>query len=343
MNILVFTKNWLGDVIFETPAIRTIKENFPKSHLIAITPRACIPILEANPHIDEIIPFNDRREEKGFVRKWQFIQTLRERPIDKAYLFHRAQKHAWIACLAGARERIGYSTKWRSYLLTRVISEKEDLVHDVEYFLDLLRADGLKVSGDYPYEFYFLPEDERKAQVLLQEHGLTADKLVAINPGANWAPKRWPIDYFSQLAHCLVERYGVQIVVTGSEEDAPLANMILKNGRPHYPSIVSLCGKTGIRELGALYSKCRLLISNDTGPLHVGAGVGTNVIGIFGPTQLKETAPLGRGRNVVIHYEPEGVKLPWVGENFPFGQWMERITVDDVLQVIEKEKLLSSR
>jgi len=342
MNIVVFTKNWLGDVIFETPAIRAIKENFPNSHLIAITPRPCVPILEANPYVDEVIPFNDRKEEKGFVRKWRFIQKLRERPIDKAYLFHRAQKHAWITLLAGARERIGYTTKWRSYLLTRAISEQEDLVHDVEYFLDLVRADGLTVSGDYPYEFYYLPDDETKAQALLNEYGLTTDKLVAINPGANWAPKRWPIEYFGDLAHRLIERYGVQIVVTGNADDALLVNKIVSNGRSHHPSIVSLCGKTAIRELGALFSKCSLVISNDTGPLHVAGGVGANVIGIFGPTQLKETAPLGRGRNIVIHYEPEGVRLPWVGENFPFGQWMERISVDDVLHVIEKEKLLHS-
>ncbi len=342
MNIVVFTKNWLGDVIFETPAIRTIKENFPDAHLIAITPRPCVPILEANPYVDEIIPFDDRKEEKSFIQKWRLVQKLRKRPIDKAYLFHRAQKHAYLAFVAGARERIGYSTKWRSYLLTRAVSEQEDLVHDVQYFLDLLRADGLKITGDYPYEFYYLPEDETKAQSLLSENGLTADKLVAINPGANWAPKRWPIEYFSELAHRLIERYGVQIVVTGNEDDALLANRILTNGRPHHPSIVSLCGKTTIRQLGALYSKCRLVISNDTGPLHVAGGVGANVIGIFGPTQLKETAPLGRGRNIVIHYAPEGVQLPWIGENFPFGQWMERITVDEVLRIIEKEKLFCS-
>ena len=340
MNVAVFTKNWLGDVIFETPAIRTIKENFPDCHLIAVTPRACVDILEPNPYVDEIIPFNDRKEEKGFVQKWRLIQKLRKYRIDKAYLFHRAQKHAWIASLAGAKERIGYSTKWRKYLLTRTIPEQEDFVHDVEYFLNLLRADGLKISGDYPYEFYFLPEDEQKANGLLKEHGLTSENLIAINPGANWAPKRWPIEYFGKLADRLMERYGVQVVVTGNSDDEPLAQKMLSNGRSNNPSVVSMCGKTTIRELGALFSKCRLVISNDTGPLHVAGGVGANVIGIFGPTQLKETAPLGRGRNVVIHYAPEGAKLPWVGEDFPFGQWMEHISVDDVLQVIEKERLL---
>ncbi|MBI4395265.1 MAG: lipopolysaccharide heptosyltransferase II [Candidatus Omnitrophica bacterium] len=335
MNILVFTKNWLGDVIFETPAIRAIKENFPNSHLVAVTPRQCVPILEANPYVDEIIPFNDRSEEKGLIRKWRFIQKLKAHRIDKAYLFHRAQKHAWIAYLAGARERIGYDTKWRRYLLTRFISEKEELIHDVEYFLNLLQADGLKISGDYPYEFYFLPEDERKVQALLIEHGLKTEKLVAINPGANWIPKRWPPSYFRELAHRLVDHFGVQIVLTGSAQDRAVADEIL-NGNS---SFVSLAGKTTIREAGALFSKCRLVVSNDTGPLHIASGVGANVLGLFGPTASRETAPLGRGRNVIIHYFPEGVKLPWMGKKFP-SRWMELISVEDVFRTIETEKLL---
>ena len=170
MNILVFTKNWLGDVIFETPAIRTIKENFPQSHLIAITPRQCVDILEANPYVDEIIPFNNRREEKSFSSKWDLVGKLKQRRIDRAYLFHRAQEHAWIAYLTGARERVGYNTKWRSYLLTRAFPEPEGPVHDVQYFLDLIRKAGLKVEGDYPYEFYYFPEDESKAQSWLEEY-----------------------------------------------------------------------------------------------------------------------------------------------------------------------------
>ena len=85
---------------------------------------------------------------------------------------------------------------------------------------------------------------------------------------------------------------------------------------------------------------CKLVISNDTGPLHVAAGVGANVVGLFGPTQPLETAPLGRGKNIVIQYAPDGVKLPWIGKQFP-TPWMELITVEEVLEVIEKEKLLT--
>ncbi|MBI4358816.1 MAG: lipopolysaccharide heptosyltransferase II [Candidatus Omnitrophica bacterium] len=338
MNIAVFTKNWLGDVIFETPAIRAIKENFPESHLIAVTPRRCVELLEFNPYVDEIIAFDEKEDDRSMVSKLRLILTLRKRNIDRAYLFHRSSTRARIAWLGGARERIGYQVKGGSFL-TRAIPEQEGPVHDVQYFMDLVRNSGLKVNGEYAYEFYFGEEDEARARSLLAEYGLDSERLVAINPGANWPPKRWPAEYFRELADRLITRYDVQIVLTGSDEDQPTIESILNSH--DRVNLVSVCGKTTIRQLGALFSICRLVISNDTGPLHIAAGVGANVIGLFGPTQPLETAPLGRGRNIIIHYAPEGVPLPWIGKDFP-SPWMELISVEDVFKAIEQEKLLSS-
>ena len=337
MNIAVFTKNWIGDVIFETPAIRVIRENFPDAHLIAITTRRCVEVLKTNPHVNEIITFDEKEEDRSFFSKLKLVLTLRKLKIDKAFLFHRSGTRARIAYWAGAKERIGYDTKNRGSLLTHAIPEPQGPIHDVQYFLDLLRSAGLRVEGDCHYEFYFSDQDRAKAEHLIREHQLEPGRLIAINPGANWSPKRWPSAYFRELAQKLIERFDVQVVLTGSVEDQRVANEIL-NGKAN-ASMVSVCGKTTIRELGALYSLCRLVISNDTGPLHVAAGVGTNVVGIFWPTQPLETAPLGSGKNVMVQYAHEGVELPWIGKDFP-SPWMELISVDDVFNVIEKEKLI---
>ncbi len=339
MKIAVFTKNWLGDVIFETPAIRIIKENFPDSYLIAVTSRRCVEILEANPYVDEVIAYGGDKDERNFFGQLNLIYRLRKRKIDRAYLFHRSATRAFLVCCAGANERIGYRTNGRGMLLSHSVLQPKEPVHHVQYFLDLLRATGHRVQNDYQYEFYFKPHDLEKAEALLAQHHLDSNRLIAINAGANWPPKRWPASHFGSLASQLIDRFGVQIVLTGSTEDCAIANEILsyRNGS----SIVSVCGKTTVRELGALFSKCRLVISNDTGPLHIAAGVGANVLGIFGPTASRETAPLGRGKNVVIHYYPEGATLPWMGKKFP-SPWMELISVDDVFQMIEKEKLLST-
>ena len=294
--------------------------------------------MEANPYVDEILPFGDDNEERNIFNQLKFVYRLRKLKIDRAYLFHRSATRAQLMCWAGVAERIGYDTKGRNKFLTCSVSEPEGPIHSVQYFLDLLRASGHQVQNDYYYEFYFTPEDLKKVGSLLNEHQLNPDRLVAINPGANWEPKRWPPAYFQQLAECLVHQYGIQIVITGSVKDSSMAEEIVNHSAQ--VSMVSLCGKTSVRELGALFSKCRLVISNDTGPLHIAAGVGANVIGLFGPTAPQETGPLGRGRNVVIHYFPEGAKLPWKEKKFPFP-WMELISVDQVVQTIEKERLLS--
>lgn len=337
MKIAVFTKNWLGDVIFEAPAVQAIKENFPDSHLIAIAPRRCREILKANPFVDEIVTFDERGEDRSVFAKWRLARKLKQMNIDKAFLFHRSSTRAWIARWAGIPERIGYDTKGRGSLLTHAVPETEGPIHDVQYFLNLLQAAGLRVSGDYAYEFYFQECDRLRAEHLIQQFHLKPNRLVAINPGANWEPKRWPPEYFRELAHRLIETYGVQIALTGSGEDELIAKLILNSG--HHADIVSICGKTSLCELGAFFSMCRLVVSNDTGPLHIAAGVGTNVIGLFGPTAPLETAPLGRGKNVIIHYAPEGVKLPWIGKNFP-RPWMELISPDLVLEAIKREQLL---
>lgn len=340
MNIAVFTKNWLGDVIFETPAIRAIKENFPHSHLIAITSPRCVEILEANPYVDEVMTFDEKEESRSFFEKFRFVLNLRTKRVQKVFLFHRSSTRARLVWLAGIPERIGYQAKDKTFL-TQAVPEPYGPIHDVEYFIHLVRQAGLQVRGEYAYEFYYQEEDKRRAEELLQTLGLNSTRLVAINPGANWPPKRWPAEYFRELAERLIERYKVQIVLTGSYEDQSVAELILDSHEN--PNMFSLCGKTTVRELGALFSMCQLVISNDTGPLHIAAGVGINVVGLFGPTQPLETGPLGHGKNIMIQYAPESVKLPWIGkqfEEFP-SPWMELITVGEVFEVIEREQLLA--
>ena len=331
MNVAIFTKNWIGDVVFLEPAIRVMKRNFPEATLFAICPKRCVPVLEANPNVAGVITFDDRREDKSLFSKWKLIQKLKRLGVERIYLFHRSWSRALIAKFAGIQERIGYDTKSRGFLLSHAIPEPENHAHSVDYFLELLGASGLDISDEQIYRFYFLEEDRLRIQSLLSEFKLEPKKLIALNPGANWLPKRWPVEYFRDLACELVKRYGVQVVVTGNSQDQALGN-IVQNGEAR--TVISLCGKTTLRELGALYATCRLLISGDSGPLHIGAGVGTNVIGLFGPTDPKLTGPRGPGHNVVLHYVPPNERVPWHGKRFPFGQWMERITVRQVLDAI---------
>lgn len=330
-------KNWLGDVIFLSPVLRVLRSNFPAATIVCLAPERCLDLLRTNPCVDRVMLFDERRAQRSIGAKIKLIRELRQLHFDQVYLFHRSFTRALIFFLAAARERIGYATKGRRFLLTTPVSEPEEKMHAVDYGLELLRRYGLRVHTDALYDFHFEKPDLERVKELLLEHQVGTRRLVAINPGANWPPKRWPLEYFEQLAKELVRRYDVQVVVSGSLEDKPLGARIVEG--LHDGRIVSLCGETKLRELGALFSLCALVISSDSGPLHIAGGVGTNVLGIFGPTDPALTGPRGRGKNIVLHDVPHGEKVPWYGKHFP-GDWMRRITLDDVLKTIEREKLL---
>ena len=326
MKILVFTKNWLGDVIFETPAIKALKKNYPDSKIICATTPRCEEILRRNSYVSDVILFDERSLHQSLKSKWEFVKWLRKEKFDKAFILHRSFTRAFLTLLGGVKERIGYVTKGRRWILTRAIPNKEQSKHHVYYFLELLSKTGLVVDVEPYYEFYFSEHDDRQAANLLSDKGLNLSLMVALNPGGNRANKRWPVHHFAKLSDLLWERYRCSIVITGHTYDDPLASEII-HGTTHAKP-VSLCGNTRLGDLGAVFSRCKLVISGDSGPLHIAAGVGTYVVALFGPTDSKLTGPFGRGKNVVIQAETRDDRA------------MTTIEPSRVMQVIEREHLL---
>ena len=337
MIIGCILKNWLGDVVFASAAIRAIKHNHPVSTIICFAPERCADILKVNPYVDRVITFDEKGPQKSLLSKIKFILEIRKLELDQIYIFHRSFTRALIAFLSGAKERIGYGTKGRSFLLTKAFTEPKEKVHSVDYFLNLVRLAGNETPSEGAYEFYFEKQNLDQVRSLLLKRGITSGRLVAIHPGANWEPKRWPLEYFSRLAHELAKQYNLRVAITGGRADLAIAEQIVSKARD--ARVISLCGEMNLCELGAFFSLCSLMISSDSGPLHIAGGVGTNVLGIFGPTDPAMTGPRGRGKNVVVKHVPDGEKVPWFGKKFP-KSWMEEISVDQVFQTIQREKLL---
>ncbi|HNV85776.1 MAG TPA: lipopolysaccharide heptosyltransferase II [Candidatus Omnitrophota bacterium] len=326
MKILIFTKNWLGDVLFETPAIKAIRQNYPSAHLVCATPLRCAEILKRNPYVNSIIPFDEKTSHRSLKAKWDFVLRLRKEKIDIGFLFHRSFTRALLLLLGGVKQRIGYATKGRSFLLTKAVKITGGKKHQVNYFLDLLKNAGLRVSVDPCCEFYFSREDEQKVSRFLQKKGFDTDFLIALNPGGNRSNKRWPARYFAQLADMIAVRYPCSFVVTGNQADDALATDIshfARKGR-----FCSLCGDTSLGELGAVFSRCRLVISGDSGPLHIAAGVGARVLALFGPTDPQLFSPKGYAKSTVIRSDSRA------------GYAMNSIKPDRVLETIQREKLL---
>src|SRR4030042_6140538 len=139
-KILVFNVNWLGDVLFSTATIRNLRYNFPDSFIACIIPRRCYQVLESNPHLDEIIIYDEKGEHKSLLGKLRFIRYLRRIRFDTVFLLHRSFSRALITALAGIPERIGYYTKKRGFLLTRKIPPVGmNSLHRIDYYLNVIK------------------------------------------------------------------------------------------------------------------------------------------------------------------------------------------------------------
>ncbi len=299
-KILIFTKNWLGDVVFESAALKAIKENYPDSEITCIAPKRCQLILENYPYVDRVMLFDEKKKEKSLREKIARAKEWKEEGFTKAFLFHRSFTRAWLTKKAKIPFRAGYKTKGRGFLLTHAISESSEKLHDTDYFLYLLKASGLKCELGAPYEFYYSNGDEIRMLRLLQKMNIQKNNFLMFHTGANWEPKRWPMESFFELMKMIQQKAPMPILLTGTNEDAERIWNLTRRALDLEMPVISLAGETQIGELGALFSFSRGVVSNDSGPLHIASGVGAKTVALFGPTDEIKTGPRGRGQKVIL-------------------------------------------
>ena len=331
-KILVVNVNWLGDVLLSTAAIRAIKKANPDSHLACMVVERCVEILEDNPYLDEIIVFDEKKAQKGFIAKIRFIKELKKKEFDIVFLFHRSFTRTLIALLAGIPERIGYYTPKRSFLLTKKIKPINKDVHRLDHYLGIVQACGINSDGRN-YELFVSEDDRKYAAELLKKEGVQdKDFVVVINPGGNWQPKRWPKDVFAKLSDRLANELKAKIIISGAAKDIILANQIA--GQMTAKPII-LAGKTTLKQLGALMQQVKLVVSADSGPMHIAAGVGANLVALFGPTSPLITGPIGKGKIKVIHKDI-GCNIPCYKLNCRDSRCMREISVEEVFEKVKE-------
>jgi lipopolysaccharide heptosyltransferase II len=332
-KILIFNVNWLGDVLFSTATIRNIRHNYPNSFIACIIPSRCYPILKDNPHLDEIIVFDEKDRHKGILAQLNFVRLLKKKKFDVAFLLHRSFTRALICRLADIPERFGYYTRKRGFLLTKkIILPKKDTLHRIDYYLNILEKAGLKVEDRY-LEFFISDEDIKFVEDFLNKHSIYKDDfLVAINPGANWLPKRWPPEYWARLADRLIAEFSAKVIITGSHHDLGLA-LSIKELMKEKPIIAS--GALNLKQLGALCKRLGLFITADTGPLHIANSIGTKkIIALFGPTSPEVTGPYPL-KNVVILSKDVGCRVPCYMVRCKDNRCMQAVTPDEIIKEIK--------
>lgn len=301
-KILVTRTDRLGDLVLSTPVFEALRHHFPEAHLACLTFVENRPVVEGNPFLDEVILYDKKGSERGWWGNWRFARWLAGKRFDVAIHLHPTNRMHVVSWLAGIPARIGYRRK-SAWTLTHTLEDRkgEGLKHESEYNFDLLKFLGVETPQKIQTHFPLKEKDKISLSLYLKNIGFQkANPYVVLNPSASCPSKIWPLDRFSRLADRLRQQYAVQVVLIGSLKDKSLAAQVKKG--VSFP-VFDLSGKLSLGMLGWLLKEARLLISNDSGPVHVAQAVGTPVLSIFGRNLAglspRRWSPLGHRARVI--------------------------------------------
>ncbi|MFH1359904.1 MAG: glycosyltransferase family 9 protein [Candidatus Omnitrophota bacterium] len=281
-NILVVRTDRIGDVILTTPALAYLRQAYPKSKISLMVTPATVELVDGNPYLDEVIVYDRQEKDKGPIRFWKFIFALRKKKFDCAIVYHTKKRTNLICFLAGIPERVGYHNNKFGFLLTKKIQDDRPLgtKHEAQYCLDLLEALGIKATNYMNLHVPIKTRNEMWVKQFLVEHNIKGqDLFIAIHPGGSDETKRWPPEKFAELIGLIREKYSVRMMLIGGLETQEIADAIKSSCRWPFMDAVAL---TTVGQLVCLLRQSCLLISNDSGPVHIASAVGTPVISIFG-------------------------------------------------------------
>ncbi len=340
-RLLVRGPNWIGDAVMCEPALAALRGLFPEAEITLLVKPVIASLLGNHPDVDRVMVYEDRGRHAGLTGKWTLAGELRRQQFDLAILFQNAFEAALLAFLAGIPRRHGYATDGRSLLLSEPIARPEEtkIGHQVEYYLNLLKPLG--VSGPVTRPRLFLSEQEERATgKKLAEAGLAENEVIlGLNPGSTYgSAKRWLPERFAETADRLARDCGGRWVVVGARGEEALGRAIA-DSMAAKPLVLS--GQTSIRELMAVIKRCRLFLTNDTGPMHIAAAFGVPVVAVFGPTDHRNTSPFGTGHAIVRHAVDCS---PCLLRECPIDhRCMTRVTADEVHQAaVQQLKVVKS-
>jgi lipopolysaccharide heptosyltransferase II len=343
-RILLVRPDHLGDVLFLTPAIRTLRQASPDAHLACMVGPWSVQVLANNPHLNEILscpfPGFTRRPKKHLLEPYLVLRNqarqLRSTPFDAASVMRF--DHWWGAMLAyfgSIPRRTGYDLPTVEPFLTQRVPYQR-MRHEVEQNMQLVSALVDRSPGEPgPLEFHPQPGAFESAEALFRDAGNAGD-LICVHPGAGAPVKLWCPERFAQVADALAGSYGLQVVITGSSTERQLAQDIAEQMTAH-PLV--LAGRTSLDELAVIMSRSRLVIGVDSGPLHLAVSQGTPTIHLFGPTDHRLFGPWGDpSKHVVITADMSCSpcnRLDWPAHELEAHPCVRLIPVSAVLQAAD--------
>ncbi len=355
-RLLVVMPSWVGDAVMATPSLRVLRELLPGAFIAALMRPGIDDLMRGSSYFDEV----HVGRASGVMGPKRVAAQLRPRQYDTALLFTGSFSTALITRIAGIPRRVGYERDGRSLLLTDglVPHRRRDVepysrsstdpgawapVPACDYYYALTRyllaTHNLRAYSMGPLELNTIDAEERAATELLERAGLSDQRqrrMIILNPGGNKDEKRWPLDRFAALADHLIEKQGSMILLNGSPKETELVRSILDRieRRDHAVALPELGMNLSI--LKALVKRCKLMVTNDTGPRHIAAAFGVPVVTLFGPTDHRWTT-------IPFEDEIELVADPTLPEEEISNDHPQRCSIDriELAEVISaSEKLL---
>jgi len=307
-RIVVRSSNWLGDAVMSVEAVRRIKRGRPDAAVTILTKRNLVEFWESIPDVDAVIPIEPNEGVFSVANK------LRGK-FDVSILLPNSPRSGLEAWLAKIPRRVGYRRPWRNYFVNQLIPEPappQPVTHHAKTYLRIAERIGADISEPLPPVAINTPEP------------LT----LGLCPGAEYGPaKRWP--HFAEAAQILSERHGIRWLIFGTGKERTLGEQIVSLLGPNG---VNLVGQTTLSQLMNELSRCRALLTNDTGTMHLAAHLGVPTIALFGSTEPALTGPLGTGHTVIRHHVECS---PCFLRNCPIDfRCMKRITVEEVVEAV---------
>ena len=335
-RILVSRTDRIGDVLLSTPAIKTLRKNFPKSYIAVMVRPYARDIVLGNPYLDEVIIYDKYGAQRSLYSTIRFAWKIRKKRFDLALILHPTNRAHIVIFLAGIKKRVGFNRKM-GFLLTDKIEHKkqEGKKHELEYTLDIIRSLGLEAED----KELFMPirkDSEMHIEEFLANSGVSPeDRLVALHPGASCPSKIWPKERFARVVDRLADEFKVKVVVVAGLDDVDIGRDLL--ALLHCPYI-DATGKTTVSELASLLRRCHLFISNDSGPVHIASALGRPVVAIFGRSQpglsSRRWGPTGKD-DIVLHKDV-GCKM-CLAHNCQKGfACLKAISVEEVLSAARR-------
>ena len=340
-KILLIKLGAVGELVMASPFFDQLRKHFPHSEIVLVVGRSSFAAVEHNPNINRFILADDLDLYRGGLIKrllefFQLIFKLRKEEFDLSFILHRAMSFRLLSCLVGVPVRVGFCRSRNDFFLTHSVSNHQ-IQNESESYLDLLRKMG--IPAVFKETFYYLSDEEKDfLDLFLERHGIAnGEEVIAVAPGGGegakrtMLTKRWPVQSYIKLIQRLQSERFCRVILVGGPSDREITCRIMQACSDCLDGTDLSFG-----DMASVLRRCNLFLGNDSAPHHIASSIGIPCIGIFGPTDPRQWAPLDQNSSVVI--KPVECHPCFIDEAFPkcsHIRCLTSVTVDDVWQQLE--------